>query len=204
MADSDYKLGREILADATKLADQALAKARKEAEALLAAVRSRQQTLRAERLAAAESASADRIRTLQAVHEVDKRRRSALSRESVVQAILEEAARQVLARDGIDRRRSLLGLLAEAAAAVGSPRLTIRMAPADIALAGETALLETARRAAGSGPDDPVEFAGDPALEGGVVVETADGRRRFDNSPAGRGRRLAKQLRPRLARDLGI
>ena len=204
MADSESKLGREILAEATKQADQAVAKAQKEAESLLAAAQLRQEARRAGRLAAAESSAADQVRTRQAVHEVDKRRRQALNHESIIQAVLDRAADQVRRQEGIDRTRSLLGLLTEAVAAVESQSLTIRMSPGDIARVGEPVLLETARRAAGSGAGGALVIVPDPALDGGVVVESADGLRRFDNGPAARGRRLAKPLRPRIARDLGL
>jgi vacuolar-type H+-ATPase subunit E/Vma4 len=204
MAENENKLGREILADATKTAEQAVAKAHKEADAILAAARNRQAIRRTDRLAAAETETAARIGTRRAVGEVDSRRRSVLSLESVVQDVLNRAAQQVRSQDGIDRRRSLIGLLEEAAAAVGKTSLIVRMAPADLDRVGEPVVLETARRAAGSGPAGSVAIAPDASLEGGVIVESADGRLRFDNGPSARARRLSKLLRPRIARELGL
>lgn len=199
MADNENKLGQEILDDARRKAGQILDKAGREAAKLLAAARERQLALRAEKTAAAEKTAGEKIQTLRAVLEVEKRRQHLLSREEVIRAVLAKAAETVRDGAGIDRIRSLTELLREAASAVDSRDVLVRMRPDDIALLGEKTVVEIAAGAAGR-----VTVTPDPSLEGGAVVDTADGKRRFDNSPAARRQRLEKKLRPRIASELGL
>ena len=202
MADNENKLGQEILDDAKLKGAHAVERAEREAGKLVAAVREKQKALRADKMAAAAKTADDKIGTLRAVLDVEKRRLSMLSREKVIQAVLEKAAEAVASRDGIDRARSLRELLLEAAAAVGSPNLTVRMRPEDIALLGERAVVEIALQS--YGPGGQAVVTPDPALGGGVIVATADGKRRFDNTPAARRHRFEKTLRPRIASELGL
>lgn len=202
MADNETKMGREILADARQKASHTLEKARREAEKLLQSVRDRQLALRREKMEAAEQAATEKARNILAVLDVEKRRQILLSREKIVRAVLDKAAAAVNGGEDYDRNKSLLELLREAAAGIGSGDLIVRMRPADAALLGAPAVVETVLRYADAGAR--AALVEDPAVPGGVIVETADGKRRFDNSLPARRRRLEKTLRPRIARELGF
>jgi vacuolar-type H+-ATPase subunit E/Vma4 len=119
-------------------------------------------------------------------------------------------ARDALIREAVDRARAqianlaaspaavrvLRDLIAEALAVLPDGPLRVR-APVEYT----QALTEALEQTADAGRLQPV-FESDSVPGGGVIVETADGRLRFDNSFEARLRRQQEQLRHDLGEQL--
>lgn len=203
MTEQENKLGRDLLHDASEKARLLLENAERESAALAAAAAGRRQARRAQRETEAEKAAGDRIRTLRAMRETEKRRRRLLAADQAIQSVLARAARQAAGAPPADRRASIEALLGEAAAALGGGDLDVHLRPEDLALLGETRVAALIRQAAGADRAGRITVSPDPGIGSGVILETADGKRRFDNTLSARRGRLDKSLRLRIARELG-
>jgi vacuolar-type H+-ATPase subunit E/Vma4 len=96
--------------------------------------------------------------------------------------------------DAARRREDLLDLAREAAARVGGPAIDIVVAPADLALADPTWRDQVAATISAA-----VTVAADPAVTGGCIARSADGRLNYDNTFAGRTRRFEGAWRSALS-----
>ena len=174
-------------------AAQAAAKAGKQAEQIRAAARAEADAIRA--AAQREGETRGRRRAAEILAVATARRRMSLlqARESLI----DEALAQVRARlSDVASRPAAADLLAElireGLASLPAGPVRARVAPSDAALLAPAALA-----ALGAGR---WELSLEPSAVpgGGVILETADGRLRFDNSLDARGRRRRDDLR-RLA-----
>ena len=203
MTEQENKLGRDLLHEASEKARLLLGHAERESAALAAAAAARRQARRTERVTEAEKAASDKIRTLRARRETEKRRRRLLAADQAIQSVLNLAARQIAGAPPADRLASIEALLGEAAAALEGGDLNVRLRPEDLALIGETRVDALVRQAVGADRAGMITVIPDSGIGNGVILETADGKRRFDNTLSARRGRLDKSLRLRIARELG-
>ena len=196
MTEQEQKLRDEILADAGRKAERARAKAQRDAEKARKQAETDQQAERAALLARAAERGAAQSRSILVTVAQEVRRRRLLARETVIERCLDEAldAADGLAGDELDR--SLGELLAEALAALGDGPVLVRVAP------GAAGTLSPERLAALGIDPARLTVIPDEALGGGLVAESPEGARRFDNTYATRRERLRERLRTLLAGDI--
>jgi vacuolar-type H+-ATPase subunit E/Vma4 len=166
---------------------------------------------RAERIAATAGAEADALRAAAHKEGVERGQRQAARLLAAAEAksrrewLLE---RETLIEEAITRARSQLQRFTQMPGAreilIELIREGLRVLPSEPVRVsvpeGCQQLLDEAAAASLAADGRKIHVETDPVLAGGVILETLDGRRRFDNSFDARIRRAAKRLR-RLAAD---
>ncbi len=195
MNPQEDKLQAEILSDAKTRAERLIARANNDADKARQQAAEEIERNRQERLAEATAEAESKCRSIVVDIQQETRRRWLLASESCLAAFLREAQAAVERGDGIDRARSLTLLAREALAAIGPGDCEVVVGPADAALATPEWLTTLARELFGANDASRYAVRTDPSLRGGLIVSSADGRRRFDNSYATRLKRLWDDLR---------
>jgi vacuolar-type H+-ATPase subunit E/Vma4 len=169
----------QLLADARAHAERIRASAAAEVEAIRSAA-AREGELRGQRRAAALLAVAESQSRLMLLH----------ARETHIDEVLARVTARLATLSGVANGREVVAsFIREALAALDSGPVHVRLA------ASQAALLDDAtRRALGAGRW-ALRFETPADAGGGVIVETDDGRRCFDNSIVARIRRRAQPLR---------
>jgi vacuolar-type H+-ATPase subunit E/Vma4 len=116
------------------------------------------------------------------------------SRERWMTRVVALGLEQLRNADAATRRADQLHLACEAAARVGGPQVQIVVAPDDLALAGPAWRAEMA-----ASVDVSVTVSADPAVTGGCIARSADGRLNYDNTFATRTRRFEAAWRAALS-----
>jgi len=202
--EQEARLKEEILLDARKKADHLLERARQDAGKLVAAVETRLAKERQEALAQAGREADARAHAIIAGirHEVQKNwlRR----RERLMDAAFAEALARVTGGTDAERAQSLPQLLEEGVQAIGPESgIVITVQPADVAILAPEVLRDVARRAGAAEVADSWKVTADPSCHGGIIIVSADGRRRVDQTHAARLGRLKAGLRRAVAAALG-
>ena len=197
MQEQEAKLQQEILQDARKKAERTIDRARKECAKLKSAVESQQAQERETLLAQAGAEAAIKTRSILAGIRHDIQKQWLRSREAVIGSVFQEALTQLTAGHDIDRPLSLKSLLEEAIQTIGLEKgLQISCRPEEATVFTPEQLAEIAGRNGGAdGLAATWRLKPDPALTGGLVVTSADGRRRVDQTYSGRLNRRRQQLR---------
>jgi len=207
--DVEKVLREEILEEARRKGDGLAKRAQEEAKILIEHVEREAEAVRAQVLKDAER----RIARLRQVSDSGLVLRTRMRRLNVQGQLLDEVFSTALTRlsrshrdAGFDYGRVLKDLAVEAALAVGSGEMVLRLGQADLgrgedSLALAEAVVEEVRRKSGRTVRLTVPMDRDASgpIEGGVIVESADGRERFDNSFGGRLSRLEDELRFEVA-----
>ena len=196
MNEQEQKLRDEILSDAKRKAERALTRARRDADKARRQAETDQASEREQALARAGERAAVQSRAVLATVAQEVRRRRLLAREEIIERCLDEALTAAESLPAEDSRRSLGELLAEALAALGPKEVTIRVRPADLDLLSSQCLATLGIESA------PLTVVADTTIAGGVVAESHDGLRQFDNTYATRRKRLRKRLRTLLAGEI--
>lgn len=195
--DSEKVLSDEILADARRRGERAVKRAQADAKKLL------EQAL-AEAKAVGDAALADVERRLARERQVfdaslllDERMRRLAVQGRLLDETFDRALERLRSREGFDRRAVLVRFAVEAIGEIGGDAFVLRLDAADLESMGATLPADVAAAARGKIGRDVTVTAGASAGRGivGVVVESADGRRRVDNSFAERLRRMRDELR---------
>ena len=195
MNPQEDKLQAEILSDAKTRAERIIARANNDADKALKQAAEEIERNRQERLAEAAAEAEMKCRSILVDIQQETRRRWLLASESCLAGFLREALAAVERSDGIDRARSLTLLAREALAAIGPGDCEVVVGPADAAQATPEWLVAQARELFGADDASRYTVRTAPALRGGLIISSADGRRRFDNSYAVRLKRLWEELR---------
>lgn len=204
MQEQEDKLRQEIIGDARTKADRLVKRAKRDTEKLVATARERQEKSRQVRVKEAELRADGHVRAILAGIDHEILTHWLRRREVVIEDVLAEACARGERGEGVDVCRSLLAQFEDAAAQVGPGPLVVRLRPADVARLPAESVAAALPRLFGSGAaTSSVEIVPDPTIAGGLVVGSADGRRRCDNTYAARLRRLRGQLRPEVAGRLG-
>jgi len=197
------RLEQELLVDARRQAERVTGRAREQVAQSLAAMRAQVAAEREAQLAEAHHEAEVQARSVAARARLDERRHWLLLREQCFEGLFGGGLAALESGVGIDRERSLRELLHEALEAVGPGPVTLRVGPAAAALLSEAAIAEVQAQAwPAGGRGAAVRRVVEESLRPGVVVESADGSRVFDNTYATRLARLRDSLRAMVAESL--
>jgi vacuolar-type H+-ATPase subunit E/Vma4 len=194
--EQEQKLQREILADAERKARRIIDRAQRDAEKMLESEQADNQALRELRLEDAEREAGERAQAILASIEQERRRRWLIKREEVIAGVIDAALQELQAADSETSRLAMTALLAQALAALNAMDVRLLVSPVQVALVREImpAAVTQALGKGATGSSAAVVIA-DPAIAGGVVVETSDGSKRYDNTYSARLARLGDELR---------
>jgi len=177
--------------------EQLLAAARARAERVRASAAAEVESIRAAAAREGEQRGQRRAAALLAVAEAQSRLKLLRAREAHIDDVLARATAQLTTLSGVANGREVVAsLIREALAALEPASVRVCLAESQAAL-----LDDTIRRQLGAGRW-ALRFETMPGAGGGVIVETEDGRQRFDNSIAARFRRRTQQLRQLAATQL--
>ncbi len=213
--DSAQPLRDEILAEARREAEQILLQAREQTASILAAARAEADTVRRQRAVEAQAEAERRTQLILATVPLEAGRLRTTRTEEILQSLHNEIRRRLLAQDRSEYRETIVALGAETVTHIfgnsqaPSPALpsgaeaSVRISPADQASFGDGIVNEIARRA--GVPPSSVRLSIDPMItEGGVIVQSADGRQICDNRLSKRLERLWPELRRQIAVGTGL
>jgi len=195
-------LCREVIEAARRAAAERIGLAERQAADNLAAARREAEREVEAYLAGMEREADRRCASIRASIPMEIRRRRAALREAEIGAIRDEALRRLQQRDPMERRTDLLTLIPLAVAAMDGGNFMLRLSPADRPSVDDAFLGQLDHVLAPRSVRLTASF--DLAIPpGGVVVETEDGRQRWDNTVASRCARLWPELRLRIAEAAG-
>lgn len=191
-------LREEILAEARRESEDILRRARQEADALLAQAADAAGAARKERLELARTDAARQRELIIASVAVETGRLRAARVETLLQAVHDEARRQLLAREGFDYHEALVTLAASAVRRMAGDTFVVKLSAADRPADGEGLAEEIARRTGRSPLRIQISSDGEVA-EAGLIVQDAEGRQVWDNRFSIRLKRLWPELRRQVA-----
>ena len=197
-------LREEILTDAERQRERTIRKAKKDADDMMAAARVDADKDRAARLEAARAEGQRRRDLVLATVPVEITRRHAERTEELLRAIHDEALRRLSAREGLDVRRALVALAAEAVTRMEGNRFIVELSEADRRACGDG--LGEAIRARAGRPEIAIEITAVPgeSAQAGLVVRDPEGRQVWDNRLVARLERLWPALRHGIAARTGL
>jgi len=190
-------LSEEILAEAQRECDKIIRRAQQESASLLAAATAEADKIRREKLDSARIEAARRSELMLATIPVKTGRLRSARIEALLENIREEAQRQLLARN-FDVHETVVTLAAEAVRRMPGTDFVLKISAADHAAFGDKLAGEISQRA-GRSPLN-LTLSADPTMtDGGVVIQSADGLRIWDNRLLARLERLWPELRRQIA-----
>jgi len=205
MQTQEDKLEQEIFRDADRRAERLLERARRDVGKLAKKAERRVSSARTARMEQAERRAAERERAIAASIDHDVMRQWLVTRETVLEELFTDALQAVETGEEIDVGASARALALEAIREIGEGAVTVRARPRDVTLLEGAALEKLWAEAGTPNREMPVvTVLPDDSLTGGVVVETADGRQRFDNTYGTRMRRMKRHLRAEACRRVGL
>jgi len=194
IADGIRALRQEILSKARKQAEDLLEEAKEEAEVARQEAEKEAQSIKARILGEArKEAALDRRRTISAAR-LEAQRTLLAKREEIISQVFAQARQRLAKLRHSDAYPDVLQrLIAEAAASLGGGDLVVWANAEDMALLDDKFLTKVTRDL---GPGTKLKRGGHPIdIDGGVIVECADGHMRYDNSFAARLERFRDELR---------
>lgn len=202
MSDQEEKLRQEILGDAGRRAERAVSRAERDGRTALETARKELDDEREQELGKARRRGEERYIALTARIRHDIRRQWLAAREQCLEELLSETLAKVISGETVDRGESCRQLLREAFEAMGPGEMVVRIRPVDASLLGPESIAEILKTVFGaSALEARVEIRHDEKMDAGIQVESADGRRIFDNTYRMRLRRLKASLRAILAEE---
>ncbi len=197
----EQALADEILADARRQAERKLIRAKKTAERIVKSATSRVEVIMGRAVKAAEETLQHRAKMILADVPHQEQVRIIRVKEQVIGRLFSESLAALRSRKGYDVMSVLVRLGCDAIACLPGDSFVVRAAARDVAaLGGELAERTVAEVGKTQNRDVTVEIVpSDELSDGGVIVQTADGRRMVDNSFATRMRRTRGRLRRRIA-----
>ncbi len=203
MADTtaDRKLDGEILADAQAQAERNIRKTECKAKEILEHAKKEAKEHSDRTIESARERAQAKAAIIEAGIEVEARRLALIGREKTIRAILDEALAEMGKRPANTYPDALIRLGAEALGKMTGASFIVTLHPEDAASLGEATLRGIAEQVKNhDGRQVNLAPAADPRpIAAGIIVETADGRQRIDNSFGQRARRLSNQLRLAVA-----
>ncbi len=194
---STEKLREEILADAGREAEKVAMRAKQDAEAILANAATEADRLRNERLKEANEEAVRQSELILATVPVEIDRLRAARVEALLANIYDEAAEQLLAREGFEYRETLIVLAANAIRQMEGDAFVVKLSGTDQAALGDGLAGEISGRV---GRPVKITIANAPDIsEGGVIVEDGEARQVWDNRLLKRLERLWPELRRQIA-----
>jgi V/A-type H+-transporting ATPase subunit E len=202
-ADPQQVLTDEILADARRQADRLRRRAERDARESIEKAEREAEADRSERIEKARAEADRRRRLTLASVPVEEGRMRAARIEEALEDIRAAAWGRLRPREGYDYPAMLVRLAAQALAAMDGQAFVLELAEADRDAPGAGLAAAVRDRDGREGLE--VALAAEPAaIDGGVIIRDAEGRRRWDNSLAARLERLWPALRRHVAAETGL
>jgi vacuolar-type H+-ATPase subunit E/Vma4 len=195
-------LSGEILAQAGRECDEILRRAQQESESILAAAEAEAGKIRREKLETARVEAARRSELILAAVPVEAGRMRAERREVILENIREEARHQ-LSAGNFDNRETVVVLASAAINQIPGTDFVLKLSAADYAAFGGRLGDELCQRL-GRSPLNLALSADSMVTGGGVIVQSADGLRIWDNRLESRLERLWPELRRQIALNTGL
>lgn len=194
-------LSEEILSDARRRAERTVKRAERSGGKILDRAKSEAEKVRGRVLGQAEARVQRERHTFDSTLALEERMRRLKAQGGLLDEVFARALERLEARDGFDYPRVLRELAVEAVLAMTGDAFVLRLGGDDLkSMKGKLPAEVAAAVREASGRKVRVSAAEGPApITGGVIVESADGGQRFDNSFAGRLRRMTDELRFEVA-----
>ena len=194
-------LSEEILSDARRRAERTIKRAERSGGKILDRAKDEAEKVRDRVLEQAETRMERERHTFDSTLTLEERMRRLKAQGELLDEVFARALEHLEGRDGVDCPRVVRELAVEAVLAMTGDAFVVRLGPDDLkSMKGKLPAEVAAAVHEASGREVRVSAAERAApITGGVIVETADGRQRFDNSFAGRLRRMADELRFEVA-----
>lgn len=199
--ETEKVLSGEILQDARRRAERVVKRAEREGEKVLERARREAEGFRENLLSHADRRIARERRVFDAGLDLEERMLRLKAQGELLDEVFAEALKRLRQHHGFDYPSVLGNLAAEGILAMTGDAFVLRLRKDDLKTLKNTLPREVqtlVRERSGRKVSVTVTENAAP-IEVGVVIESADGRQRFDNSFAGRLRRMQHELRFRLA-----
>ena len=194
-------LRREILSKARRQAEALIEEAKEEGEVARRQAEEKAQAIREEILREAQEEAASIKQRIVSTAQLEAQRMLLAKREELISQVFAEAQKRLAELRRSDAYPDVLRrLILEAAAGLGNGELIVWANEEDMAMLNDDFLTRVAREL---DPETRLRRGDSPVdIDGGVIVERADGRMRYDNSFAARLERLKDELRSQVYRIL--
>ncbi len=199
--DVEQVLSDEILADARRRADRVVKRAEREAKKATDRVVKDAEDVRARMLSVVDGRIAQQRHVFESGIALEERMRRLKVQGRLIDEVLEEGLDRLTRRDGLDYEKVLRNLAVEAAIGMKADKLVMKLGKEDWKsmkdmLPGAVASIVKEKTGCEVTivPDEV-----SPSIEAGVVMTVEDGSEEFDNSFAGRMRRMKDELRFEVA-----
>ncbi len=193
-------LADEILSDARRQAERKVGRAERRANGILSGAQSQADTVRAEAVAAAEARADQQAATILADVPHQEQARALRVKDEAVGRLFADALDATRALREDEMLSVLVGLSAEAIALMPGNRFVLCVGAADAERFGDKLAAQIAAQAGKTkGGAVDVQVVPHADVTGGVIVRSADGPERVDNSFAERARRELAKLRSHVA-----
>ena len=196
----EEKLRQEILGDAKLKAERLVARAQVNADKLVAEARAQGEEKRQQRLAEARELADKQCASILVDVEREARRYRLLGREKCLDALFARALTEAENASGDEHRRSLEALAREAMAAIGPRAMKVIFPQTDSAIVTPEWLSALGRELFGE--NAPV-VTSEPSSDAraGLLFESLDGARSFDNTYSARLERMHELFRRKLTEE---
>jgi len=198
---SEQKLKEEILNDAQKKAERIIKKAQSDAEKIIERAKKEAEEFRNLTISkATERAEKERIRIFSSLP-LEKQRSVRQAQENVMNKAIQQALQKLNNSDGFDYKQSLKELTIQGALAVDEETVVCRIRTKDTPIFTETfvkEIIDTLRTKYQK--SILVKISSDDKLQdNGVIIESLDGRKIYNNTYELRLKRKTDQIRLKIA-----
>jgi len=198
---SEQKLKEEILNDAQKKAERIIKKAQSDAEKIIERAKKEAEEFRNLTISkATERAEKERIRIFSSLP-LEKQRSVRQAQENVMNKAIQQALQKLNNSDGFDYKQSLKELTIQGALAVDEETVVCRIRTKDTPIFTETFvkdIIDTLRTKYQK--SILVKISSDDKLQdNGVIIESLDGRKIYNNTYELRLKRKTDQIRLKIA-----
>jgi len=198
---SEQKLKEEILNDAQKKAERIIKKAQSDAEKIVERAKKEAEEFRNLTISkATERAEKERVRIFSSLP-LEKQRSVRQAQENVMNKAIQQALQKLNNSDGFDYKQSLKELTIQGALAVDEETVVCRIRTKDTPIFTETfvkEIIDTLRTKYQK--SILVKISSDDKLQAnGVIIESLDGRKIYNNTYELRLKRKTDQIRLKIA-----
>jgi len=203
---SEEKIKEEILKDARAKAEKILAKARSAEEAILANAKKEAENYFNRAITEAQTRAEQEKKRIFRNIPLEEQRIVRRCRENVIEKAVQTALRTISRGEKFDYPASLKLLILEGALALDEDLILCRIRQEDQYILSE-AFVQSVRDEirSGSRKEVKIRIAADPEQrKAGVILESQDGRKLFDNTYDARFKRLKDEIRLKTAELLKL
>ena len=195
MNQQEDKLQGEILEDAKTKAERLIARAKNDADAVILNAQKEAEEKHRQRIQDAQQEAQSQTKTILAGIQMEISRRWLAKREQCIDNVLGKALEDACRATPDQRRQALMALAREAIRAIGNQPCKVTVSQQDQDIATPQWLADLAGETLGGQEPPQYTVTADQTMDGGIRLQTVDGRRTFDNSFQLRLSRMKDQLR---------